>query len=80
MRMSTASQSKVKEEDGFLAARDSKDCVALWDMIRRTHLTHIFGDLDPLVRLNKRDQMARYSSLRQGDQETGSKPVSTLKS
>ena len=67
MRMSTASQSKVKEEDGFLAARDSKDCVALWDMIRRTHLTHIFGDLDPMVRLNKRDQMARYSS--QGDRE-----------
>ena len=29
MRMSTASQSKVKEDDGFLAARDSKDCVAL---------------------------------------------------
>ena len=38
-------------------------------MIHRTHLTHIFGDLDPMVRLNKRDQMARYSSVRQGDRE-----------
>ena len=69
MRMSTASQSKVKEEEVFLAARGRKDCVALWEMIRRTHLTHVFGDLDPMVRLNKREQMARYSSLRQGDRE-----------
>ena len=69
MRMSPASHSEVKEEDGFLDARGLKDCVALWDMIRRTHLTHVFGDLDPMVRLNKREQMARYSSLRQGDRE-----------
>ena len=38
-------------------------------MIHRTHLTHIFGDLDPMVRLNKRDQIARYSSVRQGDRD-----------
>ena len=69
MRMSPASQSKVKEEDGFLNACDRKDCVALWGMIRRTHLTHVFGDLDSMVRLNKREQMTRYSSLRQGDRE-----------
>ena len=69
MRMSTASQSKVKEEEGFEAAQVAKDCVLLWEFIRRTHLTHVYGDLDPMVRLNKREQMARYSALRQGDRE-----------
>lgn len=67
--MSTASQSKVKEEVGFVAAQVAKDCVVLWEYIRRTHLTHVYGDLDPMVRLNKLEQMARYSALRQGDRE-----------
>ena len=40
--MSPASQSEVREEPGYAAASLSRDCVALWDMIRRTHLTHIF--------------------------------------
>ena len=69
MRISTASQSKVKEEDGFVAAQVAKDCVLLWEYIRRTHLTRVYGDLDPMVRLNNREQMARYSALRQGDRE-----------
>lgn len=69
MRMSAASQSKVKEDEGFAAALAVKDCVVLWDLIRRTHLTHVFGDLDPMIRLNKREQMAKYSALRQGDRE-----------
>ena len=69
MRMSPASQSKVKEEDGYEQANIRNDCVLLWDMIRRTHLTHIFGAQDPMVRLNKREQLARYSVLRQGDRE-----------
>ena len=69
MRMSSASQGKVKEEEGYAAAASIKDGVVLWDLIRRSHLTHVLGGLDPLIRLNKRDQMARYSALRQGDRE-----------
>ena len=69
MRMSPASQGKVKEEDGYEAACVLKDCVVLWELIRRTHLTHVFGAQDPMVRLNKREQMAKYSALRQGDRE-----------
>ena len=68
-RMSTASQSKVKEEEEYEQADINKDCVMLWDLIRRTHLTHVHGIQEPMVRLNKREQMARYSALRQGDRE-----------
>ena len=69
MRMSSASQSKVKEEEGYEAANVEKDCVILWELIRRTHLTHIFGAADPMIRLNKREQSARYNALKQGDRE-----------
>ena len=69
MRMSSASQSKVKEEEGYEAANIEKDCVILWELNRRTHLTHIFGAEDPMIRLNKREQSARYSALKQGDRE-----------
>ena len=68
-RMSPASQSKVKEEDEYEQADIDKDCVILWDLIRCTHLTHVHVIQEPMLRLNKRDQMARYSALRQGDRE-----------
>ena len=41
----------------------------LWTLIRRTDLTHVHGIQEPMVRLNKREQLARYSALRQGDRE-----------
>ena len=67
--MSPASQSKVREEPGYAAAALSRDCVALWDMIRRTHLTHIFGEGDPMLQLNIREQEMKYAALKQGDRE-----------
>ena len=67
--MSTASQSKVKEEEEFAQADINKDPVVLWTLIRRTHLTPVHGIQEPMVRLNKREQLARYSALRQGDRE-----------
>ena len=69
MRMSPVSQSKVREQAEFEVADVSKDCVVLWTMIKRTHLTNINGAQAPMVRLNKRDQMVRYNALRQGDRE-----------
>jgi Zinc knuckle len=64
-RMSQASQSRVKEEEEYLAL----DCVKLWSFIRRTHLTHIFGDGDPMREVNILEQETRFAALRQGDRE-----------
>ena len=43
-KMSPASQSKVQECEGYEDALLLRDCVLLWEFIRRTHLTHIYGD------------------------------------
>ena len=46
-----------------------RDCVQLWGFIRRTHLTHIYGDDDPMVQVNIHEQETRYAELKQGDRE-----------
>ena len=51
-RMSTGSKSKVREEPGFEAARLRFDSVKLWEYIRRSHLTHIFGRDDSMRAMN----------------------------
>ena len=68
-KMSPASQSKVQECEGYEAALLLRDCVLLWEFIRRTHLTHIYGDGDPMVQVNIQEQETRYAELRQGDKE-----------
>ena len=68
-RMSPASQSKVQEEPEYEAALLARDCVLLWEFIRRTHLTHIYGDGDPMLALNIQEQEQRYNALKQGDRE-----------
>ena len=55
-RMSPASQSKVKENPDFENAYLHLDCVRLWDFIRRSHLTHIYGEGDPMRELNIQEQ------------------------
>ena len=67
--MSPASQSKVQEEPGYADALIARDCVLLWEFIRRTHLTHIYGDGDPMQALNIQDQEQRYNAIKQGDKE-----------
>ena len=69
LRMSQTSQAKVQELPEYEAANLSKDCVLLWDMIRRTHLTHVYGEGDPLQLLNVKEQENRYEALRQGERE-----------
>ena len=69
LRMSQASQAKVQELPGYEAANLSKDCVLLWEMIRRTHLTHVYGEGDPLQLLNVKEQENRYEALRQDERE-----------
>ena len=45
------------------------DCIMLWTMIRRTHLTHMFGDDDALMEINQHRQESKYGSMRQGERE-----------
>ena len=47
INMSPASRCKVQEQPEYEAANVRKDCVILWDLIRRTHFTHIFEEGDP---------------------------------
>ena len=67
--MSPASQSKVKEDPDFDNAYFHLDCVRLWGFIRRSHLTHIYWDGDPMRELNMQEQENKYSDLRQEDRE-----------
>ena len=68
-KMSPASQSKVQECEGYEGALLLRDCVLLWEFIRRTHLTHIYGDGDPMIQVNIQEQETRYAELRQGEKE-----------
>ena len=68
-RMSPSSQSKVREDPKFESARRSLDSVKLWKFIRRSHLTHMYGEDDTMSAVNLHDQQLRYNSLRQGDRE-----------
>jgi hypothetical protein len=67
--MSAASQSKVREDPDFEDAFLHLDCIRLWDFIRRSHLTHIFGNGDPMREVNIGEQESRYAALKQGDRE-----------
>ena len=73
--MSEASQSRVREEAAFNEAYQTLDCVQLWTLIRRTHLTHAFGDGDPMAVVNTQAQEARYFSMKQNEKE----PISAFK-
>ena len=68
-RMSTDSQSRVREEEGYCTAYITLDCVLLWTLIRRTHLTHMFGDTDPMKEINQHNQESKYGMMRQGDRK-----------
>ena len=58
-KMSPASQGKVEELEGYEAALLSRDCAQLWEFVRRTQLTHIYGDGDPMVQVNIQEQESR---------------------
>ena len=68
-RMSTNSQNRVKEEDEYRTAYLTLDCVLLWTLIRKTHLTHMYGDSDPMREVNRHEQECKYGMMRQGERE-----------
>ena len=69
VRMSPASQCRVREEEDFEDARLNLDCVRLWTFIRETHLTHIFGVGDPQKEVNALEQQIRFAGMKQGERE-----------
>ena len=56
---------KREEEVVYVNASINLDCVRLWNFIRRTHLTHVFGEGDQMRIVNTQEQEIRYSDLRQ---------------
>ena len=68
-RMSPQSQSKVREEPGFEVACLNLDSIKLWTYIRKSHLTHMFGEDDEMSAANVHDQTMRYHNLKQGERE-----------
>ena len=45
------------------------DSVRLWEFIRRSHLTHIYGEDDSMRAVNIHEQALRYNYLKQGERE-----------
>jgi hypothetical protein len=69
-QMSSASLAKVREFSGYEDAKASRDVIKLWRFIRRSHLTHVYGQSDNLRAVNINDQLIRFGNLRQGQHET----------
>jgi hypothetical protein len=80
--MSSASLAKVSEFSGYEDAKASRDVIKLWRFIRRSHLTHVYGQSDNLSAVNNNDQLIRFENLRQGQQSLYriSKPNTTTRS
>jgi Zinc knuckle len=69
VKLSAASQSKVREDPEFKTAKENLDCILLWEIIRKSHLTHTFEIGDPMREINVSEQESRYANLKQGDRE-----------
>ena len=67
--MSPSSQNRVKEEEEHRTAYKALDCVLLWTLIRKTHLTHMYDDSDPMKEVNRHEQENKYGAMRQGKRE-----------
>lgn len=70
LRMTPASQNIVKAEPGYEAACNAKDCVVLWELIRRTHITHVYDATEQRMLLNRHMQESKFHALKQGDRES----------
>jgi hypothetical protein len=69
VRMSPQSQSKVGDQFGLVRACPELDSIKLWTHVRKSHLTHIFGEEEEMSVANIQDQTMRYHYVRQGDKE-----------
>ena len=67
--MSIASQNKVSEMEGFRQVHINLDSVRLFEFVRMTHLTNIFGGGEIMDDLNRMEQISRFEVLKQGERE-----------
>jgi hypothetical protein len=67
--MSPQSQAKVKEFPGYEIAKSTRDVIKLWEYIRKSHLTHMYGATDKMRAVNVNDQKMKFNNMRQGDRE-----------
>lgn len=49
-----------EEEEEYRTAYLTVDCVLLWTLIRKTHLTRMYGDSDPMKEVNRHEQESKY--------------------
>ena len=68
-QMSAGSLAKVREFPEFETAKGSRDVVKLWEFIRESHLTHVYGSSDNMRAVNINDQKIRFNNMRQGERE-----------
>ena len=68
-RMSATSQSRATEEEEYRTAYLTLDPILLWTLVRKTHLTHMYGDEDPMKEINQHEQESKYGMMRQGERE-----------
>jgi hypothetical protein len=68
-QMTSASLAEVREFPEFEEAKASRDVIALWGFVRKSHLTHVFGSNDNMRAVNIHDQLIRFGNMRQGDHE-----------
>jgi hypothetical protein len=70
-QMSSASLAKVREFPEFEEAKASREVIAPWGFIRKSHLTDVYGSSDNMRAVNINDQLIqiRFGNLQQGDRE-----------
>jgi Zinc knuckle len=59
----------VKEFPGYEAAKSTRNVIKLWQYIRKSHLTHMYGASDNMRAVNVNDQKMKFNNMRQGDRE-----------
>jgi hypothetical protein len=64
-----ASLAKFREFAGYEEAKTSRDVIKLWGFIRRSHLTHVYGQSDNMRAVNINHQVIRFRNMRHGDLE-----------
>jgi hypothetical protein len=53
----------------MLSREGGKTVIKLWEYIRKSHLTHMYGASDNMRAVNVNDQKMKFNNMRQGDRE-----------
>ena len=53
----------------MLSREGGKTVIKVWEYIRKSHLTHMYGASDNMRAVNVNDQKMKFNNMRQGDRE-----------